>query len=1699
MKFFDWLSQWMNRDARSRGGRRRDTQRRGGVASERLEARQLPAVFTVRPDVPEGQAGSLRDAVARANQNRQADVIQLLPGRYTLGATDGDLDLLESGRSVVLQGSGAGSTILDAAGVDRLLEVNVGVTLTLRDLTLTGGRTTGEGGAIFAQNGRVVLDNVVVEGNQSELAGGGLSVTSGKLTVIDSRIQSNSVIGPEDTDVRGGGISANQSAVTIWNSELRDNTVRGNDGQNGISSTNSSGARGPGTAGEDGTNGSAAFGGGISQQAGTLSLHGTTIQENVAQAGAGGDGGSGSNMELDGFSVYRRPGTGGNGGNGANASEGGIFAASGRLTTTGSDVSSNQTIAGAGGSAGAGGRGGRTFSTPTSAVSDGPSGVGGIDGTVTTSSFPSLVAQVRTISLPAGGGTFTLTNAGSDAVLRNAANVELLRRPSTASERWEIIGSAADDTLIVDFTRGHPMPLGGVVFRGAGQAVGDVLELRGSSVSMSQAVVDVTSGRLIVDGSLIEFEQVERVADRIVAETRLFAFGDGDDSIELLDGAQVGDGISRLTLGGQAVAEFTNPTFLLSVSAGGGNDVLRAVSVDSTWAAGIRLDGGDGDDQVSSLLAALGARLQGGTGNDLLDSNNAPDTLVGGEGHDTLNGRGGADWMLGGAGEDSMSGGGGNDLMAGDAGNDTLVGNSGFDSLFGGDGDDSLRGSTEDDTLDGGAGFDRAVAVADANIVLTDSSLSGEGADVLRNMEAGVLIGGAGANRLDASAFTGSVTLRGGLGDDTLLGGSQADLLQGEEGNDSLLGNEGHDVLTGGFGIDHLAGGAGINRLVESFDVNMLLTDTSFVGFGTDLLQQIQEADLTGGLHNNRLDARAFRGRVTLRGGAGDDTLRGGTTADWLLGEDGNDSLVGNAGDDRLEGGAGTDDYSGGGGTDRLVEFVEGDATLTATQLVRATLEPHLLVEEAELIGGDGPNLLQASAFGGRVTLDGGAGADTLDGTRAGDVLRGGAGRDALFGRQGDDSLAGGDDDDDLSGGLGNDVLTGGAGNDLLMGQEGRDVAQGEAGADTFRGAIADDTLDGGDGPDRLMFTTTGNVTLNDASLTADGTTTLTGLELAELSGGPADQRLDASGFSGNTTLTGARGTDTLLGGRGNDLFVAGPPTEDQIDGGQGDNTLRWSLTTPSLDLTETIAQRVSKIRRLDLTGAGTSSITIDALAFTRRAANPNGLTLLVDPSDQVQITDTGWNPIEAQDGFERLRRGTLNLSITAGASITRTPSEQTTNAVAAFVLDSQELPVVNQSQLMDSDWDGDFDLVINEGRTRWLNDGYGQFTRSDPTSPPNNPQGTVDLNQDGFLDIVAVVNYSTWEYVDDRRIYDDNFQIHIRLNDGTGNFPTLEQALLIDESDRVVTTVDVDGDGDVDIVHAYASSSSKIFLNSGTGTFTESAHKLPVTYGTQQIAWGDIDGDGDFDAFVANYYGRKTAVLLNAGDGSFTRSAQDLFDIGLSGSSQVTLADIDGDGDLDAIVQPDDQFWSDNPLPFRILANDGHGRFEDTGIRLGNFTVTGTADFDFDGDVDLIGYESRPQHVTVGRILWNRGRAEVLALPNTGGTYTLGRDDNQYVVTNSAGQELIRGSLTTDVLVVQGSAADDHLVLDWTNGNPIPEFGLRFLAQQDTTGDSLELLAAPISADGFATDLLNDNPIIVDGRMIQTLSVESVQDRLVA
>ena len=128
--------------------------------------------------------------------------------------------------------------------------------------------------------------------------------------------------------------------------------------------------------------------------------------------------------------------------------------------------------------------------------------------------------------------------------------------------------------------------------------------------------------------------------------------------------------------------------------------------------------------------------------------------------------------------------------------------------------------------------------------------------------------------------------------------------------------------------------------------------------------------------------------------------------------------------------------------------------------------------------------------------------------------------------------------------------------------------------------------------------------------------------------------------------------------------------------------------------------------------------------------------------------------------------------------------------------------------------------------------------------------------------------------------------------------------------------------------------------------TFTNSGQALGNGASTS-VALGDLDGDGDLDAMVANYGGNT--VWTNDGDGTFTNSGQAL---GGSNSYAVALGDLDGDGDLDAMVAN----ASFDVEPNTVWINDGNGNFT-SGQELGNSDSYSVAlgDLDADGDLDAM------------------------------------------------------------------------------------------------------------------------------------------------
>jgi hypothetical protein len=138
-------------------------------------------------------------------------------------------------------------------------------------------------------------------------------------------------------------------------------------------------------------------------------------------------------------------------------------------------------------------------------------------------------------------------------------------------------------------------------------------------------------------------------------------------------------------------------------------------------------------------------------------------------------------------------------------------------------------------------------------------------------------------------------------------------------------------------------------------------------------------------------------------------------------------------------------------------------------------------------------------------------------------------------------------------------------------------------------------------------------------------------------------------------------------------------------------------------------------------------------------------------------------------------------------------------------------------------------------------------------------------------------------------------------------------------------------------------------------------------------VALGDVDGDGDLDALVANSRGsgQPDTIWLNDGAGQFSDSGQRL---GSSSTEAVALGDLDGDGDLDAFVATD---WIN-----AVWLNDGAGTFHDSGQSLGDSVSLAVALGDLDGDGDLDAF--------VGNAVQeSRGQPNAVWLNDGTGTFT--------------------------------------------------------------------------------------------------------------
>ena len=191
----------------------------------------------------------------------------------------------------------------------------------------------------------------------------------------------------------------------------------------------------------------------------------------------------------------------------------------------------------------------------------------------------------------------------------------------------------------------------------------------------------------------------------------------------------------------------------------------------------------------------------------------------------------------------------------------------------------------------------------------------------------------------------------------------------------------------------------------------------------------------------------------------------------------------------------------------------------------------------------------------------------------------------------------------------------------------------------------------------------------------------------------------------------------------------------------------------------------------------------------------------------------------------------------------------------------------------------------------------------------------------------------------------------------------TFEDITTTPSASRSANFIDVNGDGWDDIFFTNGPAvgqNNMLYLNNTDGTFTTVTDDAIVLDNDRSdgASFADVDNDGDLDAVVVTYgrngVGKKNYFYRNNGDGTFEYEPSNAIGIPLTYSEMVNWIDLNNDQFLDAYIT--NSIVSTRNLYFE---NQGDGSFEAvTGLSITNETLPSRSinwiDYDGDGDCDL-------------------------------------------------------------------------------------------------------------------------------------------------
>lgn len=452
-------------------------------------------------------------------------------------------------------------------------------------------------------------------------------------------------------------------------------------------------------------------------------------------------------------------------------------------------------------------------------------------------------------------------------------------------------------------------------------------------------------------------------------------------------------------------------------------------------------------------------------------------------------------------------------------------------------------------------------------------------------------------------------------------------------------------------------------------------------------------------------------------------------------------------------------------------------------------------------------------------------------------------------------------------------------------------------------------------------------------------------------------------------------GTTTIYRNDGSDTFTAISAGIDGVSNGEA----RWGDYDKDNDLdVVVVGGGIAKIYRNDgsdtftdisagLTGVFSATVgwgdydgdnDLDVLvvggdAYFYRNDGSDTFTPLSSVSDSLQGISNGevhWGDFDSD--------GDLDIALVGSSS-----SRFYKNDSGTFTEFANGVPGISFGFMDWGDYDGNGDLDILIGgfnpditavRTYvYANITFKEDTSSTFTGVTGGDMDFGDFDNDGDLDLIVAGNENEGTVAAHTDIYQ---------NDGSGGFTSITHAIPA-ASFPSLDWGDYDNDGDLDLAisgndGAFGSGTdfSAIYRND-SGTFTDISAGLIAMDGGS-LDWGDYDRDGDLDILMTGFSGDSSdsysLVYRNNGNDSFTDISAGLQKV-MRG--RASWGDYDGDGDLDILLNGNENHVDGTNTRSRIYRNDGNDTFTDISagiIALGSATSV-WGDYDSDGDLDIL------------------------------------------------------------------------------------------------------------------------------------------------